>query len=221
MSEEKRYLLLRLPGLFMENSIKVQVPISVSYPALEAVLKKKMLGEFIAGPEKGSQESAYAQIQDIGMAGSQASFYDVTLKIKISIIRTVLKRDNVDLLVVASLGYDNDTQQLFVRKFNLTSKTSSGFFNTALEVLANKVAYNQIIKKARVNIKEIISKGVHKANSLLESGLELKGVKLLGAVEMVQVQDITFEPERVSLLLELQANMEAEIIDLANLLPDN
>lgn len=203
----------------MENAIKIQLPISISYPALEGVLKQQMLGEYIPKAEEGSTESPYAQILDISIEGNSSPAHTLILRIKIKVLRTVLKRDQVDLLVLAEPGYDNESQQLFVRKFKLDSRTSSGFYNTSLEVLANKVAYNQIIKKTRFNLEEIISKELKKANSLLESGLELKGAKLSGTVELVRIQDITPLPDKLSLLLELQGNLEAEIFDLISLMP--
>lgn len=203
----------------MENLIKIQLPISVTYPALEGVLKQKMLGEYIPKQEKGSTEVPYAQILDIALAGSDDNYYDVILRLKIRILRTVLKRDQADLLVKATLDYDNATQQLFVSRFKLDSKTSSGFFNTGIEVLANKVAYNQILKRTRVNLGAIISQEVKKANGLLENGLDVKGAKLTGKAEKVQVLDISPHRDRLSLSLEIQANLEADINDLISLLP--
>jgi hypothetical protein len=203
----------------MENAIRIQLPISVSYPALEEVLKEKVVGEYIPRPEEGVNEPPYARILDARIEGSSAGDYDVILRIRISILRTVLKRDQVDLLVQASLAYDNETQKLFVRKYKLDSKTSSGFFNSGLEVLANKVAYNQIIKKARFNLGDLISRELNKANGLLESGLELKGIKLLGKVERVRVQNVKAKTDGISLLLELQGNLEVRISDLLSLMP--
>ncbi|MFD3003084.1 DUF4403 family protein [Pontibacter toksunensis] len=203
----------------MESSIIVQVPISISYPALEGVLKKKMVGQPVPKPEPGVQTPPYGQILDIGISGSSTGAYDVILRIKLRILRTVLKRDQVDLYVFATLGYDNATQQLFVRKFKMNSRTSSGFYNAALEMLINNAAYNQIIKKARVNLSQIISEELNKANSRLEEGLELKGVKVLGAVQGVRVQDIIPQQDKVSLSFELQGNLELEIDDLISLMP--
>lgn len=203
----------------MENAIKIQVPISASYPALEGVLKKQMLGEYIPRQVEGENEPPYAQILGVNMAGADIAGYDIILGLRIRILRTVLKRDQVDLLVYASLAYDNTTQQLAVSKFKLDSRTNSGFFDKSLEVLANKVAYNQILKRARINLKGIISKELKKANGLLADGLELKGLKVMGAVEEVRVQDITAHPDKVSLLLELQGNLEADVFDLVSLMP--
>lgn len=205
----------------MENAIKIQVPISVSYPALEGVLKKKMLGEYIPRQVEGENEPPYAQIMGINMAGAETGDYDIILGLRIKILRTVLKRDQVDLLVYASLGFDNATQQLFVRKFKVDSRTSSGFFDKSLEVMANKVAYHQILKRARVNLQAIISRELKKANGLLTDGLKLKGLKLTGAVGEVRVQDITAQPDKLSLLFELQGNLEADIFDLVSLMPPN
>ncbi|MFD2515009.1 DUF4403 family protein [Pontibacter locisalis] len=200
----------------MENAIRIQLPVAITYPALEDVLKKQMVGEYIPRPDEGTP---YAQILDVGVAKSSAGANDIILAIKMRILRTVLKRDQVDLFVLATLDYDNEAEQLFVQKFNLESRTSSGFYNTALEVLANKVAYNQIIKKARFNLRETISKELEKANGLLDKGLELKGFKLVGKVEKVRVQEVKPIAGRVSLILEVQANLEADVFDLLSLMP--
>lgn len=203
----------------MENAIKIQVPISVSYPALESVLKKKMLGEYIPPQVEDEQEPPYGQILGISMAGADTADYDLMLGIRIRILRTILKRDQVDMLVWVSLAFDNATQQLTVRKFKLDSRTSSGFFNKSLEVLANRVAYNQILKRARVNLKQLISKELNKANGLLADGLKLKGVILTGALEEICVQDIAAGPDKLTLRIELQGNVEADVIDLISLMP--
>ncbi|MCX2741694.1 DUF4403 family protein [Pontibacter anaerobius] len=203
----------------MEDAVRIYVPVSVSYPALETVLKSQLTGEYIPKPEEGSDMLPYAQILDVGISGSNTGANEVILRIRIRILRTMLKRDNVDLYVLANLGYENATQQLFVQQFHLTSRTSSGLFNTGLEVLVNKVAYNQIIKKARVNLSQIISAEMQKANGMLSEGLEVKGVRLMGAVNEVRVQNITPLPDRVSLSVELTGNVEATVLDLTSILP--
>ncbi|GAB3204267.1 putative sterol carrier protein [Pontibacter aydingkolensis] len=203
----------------MENAISIRIPISVSYPAIEDVLKKQMVGEFIPRPEEDSQEPPYAQILDVGIAKSSTGPNDVILAVKMRVLRTMLKRDQVDLYVQATLDYDSATEQLFVQRFKLESRTSSGFYNTALEVLANKVAYNQILKKTRFDLRQIISKELEKANGMLDKGLELKGFKLIGRVEAVRVQEIALQQARATVLLEIQGDLEADIFDLLSLMP--
>ncbi|OKL39684.1 DUF4403 family protein [Pontibacter flavimaris] len=203
----------------MEDAVRIYVPVSVSYPALEGVLKSQLVGQYIPKPEEGTDEPPYAQILDVGISGSSSGTQEVILRIRIRILRTMLKRDNVDLYVLASLGYDNATQQLYVQQFHLTSRTNSGFFNTGLEVLVNKVAYSQILRKARVSLGEIISAELLKANGMLDEGLELKGIRLTGAVNEVRVQDITPLPDRVTLSVELKGNVAANVLDLSSLLP--
>ncbi|WP_266204601.1 DUF4403 family protein [Pontibacter kalidii] len=203
----------------MEDSVRVYVPVSVSYPALEGVLKNQLIGEYIPKQEEGTDAPPYAQILDVGISGSNSGPQEVILRIKIRILRTMLKRDNVDLYVLASLGYDNATQQLYVQQFHLTSRTTSGFFNTGLEVLVNKVAYSQVLRKARVNVGSIIAAELAKANGMLQEGLQLKGVKLTGAVHEVRVQDIAPLPDQVRLAVELRADVEAQVLSLVDLLP--
>ena len=86
----------------MDNPIKIQVPVNISYPALEGLLKKKMVGDYIPRQEEGMQEPPYAQILDVRIAGAAAGAYNVALKIRLRILRTMLKRDPVDLDVKAA-----------------------------------------------------------------------------------------------------------------------
>ncbi len=203
----------------MENSISINLPIAVTYGALENVLKQQFTGEVIPKPEPGKEANPYAQILDVGIAGSSGREGTIILHVQLKILRTLLKRDRVDLYVLATVGYDNERQQVFVQQFNMESKTSSSFYNKALEVLVNKVAYNQIIQRTRVSLQDIIGGQLNKVNGLLAEGLKLKGLKLLGSVNQVAVQDIALLQEKVSLNLQVQANLEADIFDLLGLMP--
>ena len=203
----------------MENPIQLNVPVSVSYAALEGVLQQQLVGTYIPKPEAGTTDPPYAQVLGVGIAGSSAGPYNLLLRVQLKILRTVLKRDKVDLYASVALAYDNASQQLYVQQFSMESRTSSGFYNTALEVLVNKVAYNQIIKKTRVDLKAIIAAELQKVNSQLAQGLELKGLKLKGAVAAVGVQDIVPQADGLSLRLQVQGELEVAVFDLAGLLP--
>ncbi|WP_242929181.1 DUF4403 family protein [Pontibacter vulgaris] len=203
----------------MDKPVQLNIPLTVSYSALEGVLRKQLVGMYIPRPEDGITDNPYAQVLDVGITGSRAGAYNVRLRVRLSILRTVLKRDKVELYASASLAYDNATQQVYVQQFSMESATSSGFYNTALEVLVNKVAYNQIIEKARIDLKPIIAKELEKVNSQLAEGMELKGLKLKGAVEAVTVQNIDAKPEGLSLRLLAQGTLEVAVYDLASLLP--
>jgi len=203
----------------MEDSVRIYVPVSITYSALEEALKNQLVGEYLPKPEENSTSAPYAQVLDVGIRGSNAGGNQVILRVKVRILRTVMKRDQVDLYVLATLQYDNASQQLYAQQFHLTSRTNSGFYNTALEVMANKVGYSQILSKARVNLGAIIDGELQKANNMLAEGLALKGIRLTGAVNEVRVQDITPLPDQVKLSVELRANVEAQVLTLTELLP--
>jgi hypothetical protein len=212
-----RYLVPKL-GL-MENPVHLIIPISVSYSALENVLQQQLIGMCIPQPEAGTAANPYAQVLDVGIAGSSAGAYNLMLRVQIRVLRTLLKRDRVDMYASVALDYDNASQQVYVRQFSMESNTSSGFYNTALEVLVNKVAYGQIIEKARIDLKTLIGTELEKVNTQLAQGLELNGLKLNGAVDAVAVQDVVPKPDGLSLLLQVQGNLEVAVHDLASFLP--
>lgn len=203
----------------MENPIQLTIPLTISYAALEGVLQQQLIGMYIPQPEEGEAANPYARVLDVGVSGSRGGGYNLLLRVQLRILRTVLKRDKVELYASVALAYNNDTQQVYVQHFSMESATSSGFYNTALEVLVNKVAYNQIIEKARVNVGEIIAKELEKVNSQLTEGMDLKGIKLKGAVTTVTVQDIEPKPDGLSLRLLAQGNLEVAVLDLASLMP--
>ncbi|MBC5773055.1 DUF4403 family protein [Pontibacter sp. KCTC 32443] len=203
----------------MDKPVQLNIPITVSYSALESVLQQQLVGMYIPRPEDGITENPYAQVLEVGITGSRAGAYNVQLRVQLRILRTVLKRDKVDIYTSVALAYDNTTQQVYVQQFSMESATTSGFYNTALEVLVNKVAYNQIIEKARIDLKSIITPELEKVNNQLAEGLELKGLKLKGAVEAVTVQDIVPKPDGLSLRVLAQGNLEVVVQDLTSFLP--
>ncbi|GHA80917.1 DUF4403 family protein [Pontibacter akesuensis] len=203
----------------MEKPIHLNIPITISYAALEGLLKQQLVGTYIPRPEEGMVANPYARISDVGVAGSAKGAYNLLLRVQLNILRTVLKRDKVDLYASVALAYDNASQQLFVQRFSMEANTSSSFYNTALEVLVNKVAYSQIIQKTRIDLSGIVAAELSKVNSQLEQGLELKGLELKGAVEAVAVQDIVPKAAGLSLRLLAQGNLEVTIYDLASLMP--
>ncbi|MEJ8756892.1 DUF4403 family protein [Pontibacter sp. H259] len=203
----------------MENPVQLDIPLTISYAALEGVLQQQLVGMYIPQPEEGTATNPYAQVLGVGITGSRAGAYNVQLRVQVKILRTVLKRDLVDIYASVALAYDNTTQQVYVQQFSMESATSSNFYNTALEVLVNKVAYNQVIEKARVDVKDIIATELEKVNTQLQDGFELKGLKLKGNVAAVTVQDIVPKPDGLSLRLQAHGNLEVAVYDLASLLP--
>lgn len=203
----------------MENTISINLPVFISYPALEAAVKKKMAGEFIKTREHTGEEVRQAQILNIAIGYSSHPAYDLVINLRISILRTLLRREAVDLQVLASLAYDNEQQLLYVSKYTVDARTQSSFYNGSLELLANNVGYGQIIKKARVSVREILAREQLKVNGLLAEGLKLKGLTLTGSVGEVMIQNLYAQPEQLSLILIVKANVEAAITDLISLMP--
>lgn len=203
----------------MESPVSISIPISVSYVALEGVLQQQLVHTYIPKPGEDATVSPYAQILEVGIIGSSAGVYNLLLRVQLKILRTVLKRDKVDLYASVALAYHNATQQLYVQQFAMESHTSSGFYNSALQVLVNKVAYNQIIEKTRIDLKPLIGAELEKLNNQLAQGLELQGLRLKGAVAAVEVQDIVPTPDGLSLRVQAQGNLQVAIHDLVSLLP--
>lgn len=204
----------------MENNIAIKVPITVSYAALERAARKKMEGEYISTKDGAGEETRHAQIHSLAIAPSNQAGYNLVINLKLSVLRTLLKRDRVDLQVQAALGYDNDRQFLFLSKYKVDARTSSSFYNASLEVLANNVVQSQVLKKAKVDLRQIIDRELGKVNSRLEAGMEaVKGVVLAGMVDSVRVQGIATRPEGVSMLLLMSGRLAVEILDLDGLMP--
>lgn len=200
--------------------ISVHVPVTVSYPALEAAARKKMLGQSLP-PADGRGEDPYARVLDLRLAPSTSPGYELIVKLKLDILRTFFKREGVDLLVLVGLGYDNDRQLLFVRSYKVDARTQSRIYNASLEVLANKAGYDQILKKTRFKVGDIIAREVQKINDKLAPGLGIKGLVLNGALHQLKVYDISAQQEGMRFSVGLEGNLVAEVHDLLSLMPEN
>ncbi|MHA6249919.1 DUF4403 family protein [Pontibacter sp. CAU 1760] len=205
--------------VLMESPINIHLPITISYPALEGVLQKQAVGQYIPKPEAGVDSQPYAKILGVEMTGHATGGYNVVLWVKLKILRTVLKRDEVNLQILATVGYDNAAQNLYVRQFKLSSMTSSSFYNTALEVLANKVAYSQIVSKSQVYLNDILAAEMKRVNGMLAEGVALKGASLQGEVKELSILDVVPQPQHVSLSLKLEGNLQVHIKDLLSVMP--
>jgi hypothetical protein len=200
--------------------ISLHLPITLTYPALEAAARKKMLGEALP-PASSRGEEPYARLVDLRMAPSSSPGWELIVKLKLDILRTFFKREGVDLLVLVALGYDNGRQLLYVRDYKVDARTGSRIYNTSLEVLANKAGYDKILKKTRFAIGDIIARELHKINDKLAAGMALKGLVVSGSLELLRVEDMEARPEGLQLNLRLQGQLQAQVLDLLSLMPEN
>jgi hypothetical protein len=204
----------------MDNHhIKIRVPVSIPYTSLEEALRLKMVGEYISAKDDSGEEVKYAQILGVSLFNSSLKSYDITVALRLKVLRTLFKRDSVDIYVHAAVGYDNSRQQLFLSRYNMDVRTQSSFYNTGLEVLANTIASNKILDKSRFDVGGKIAEQVAKINGQLETGLEVKGLRLKGAVAGVNVQDIQLQETSITLLVIVSADVEVEVLDLLSLIP--
>lgn len=197
----------------------IRVPIQVPYTSLEQAMRLKMVGEYISAKDDSGEEVKYAQILGVSLFNSSLKNYDITLALRLKVLRTLFKKDSVDIYVHAAMGYDNSRQQLFLSRYNMDVRTQSSFYNTGLEVLANTIASNKIMGKSRVDLGAKIGEQVGKINGMLETGMEVKGLKLTGAVASVAVQDILLQENSLSLEVMLGADVAVEVTDLTSLIP--
>ncbi|AHM62280.1 hypothetical protein D770_20155 [Flammeovirgaceae bacterium 311] len=201
------------------HNIRIRVPISVPYASLEEAIRLKMVGEYISAKDDSGAEVKYAQILGVSLFNSSLKNYDLTLALRLKVLRTLFKKDSVDIYVHAAMGYDNSRQELFLSRYNMDVRTQSSFYNTGLEVLANTIANSKIMGKSRVNLGAKIGEQVRKINSQLETGLDVKGLKLTGTVASVEVQNIMLQEASLSLVVIVSADVEVQVIDLTSLLP--
>ncbi|WP_224997817.1 DUF4403 family protein [Cesiribacter sp. SM1] len=201
------------------HNINIRIPVRISYASLEEALRLKLVGEYISAKDDSGEEVKYAQVLGVSLFNSNVKSYDITVALRLKVLRTLFKRDSVDIYVHAAMGYDNGRQQLFLSRYNLDVRTSSSFYNAGLEVLANTIASNKILGKTRLDLGAKITEQVQKVNGQLETGLEVKGLRLTGAVSTVNVQDLMLQASGVSLQLIVSADVDVEVVDLLSLIP--
>lgn len=199
----------------LKEGIRFQVPVKISYEALEGFLRKKLVGEHISTEENG-ETTKYATILDVDLARSLRQGYDLAVDVKFKTLTTLFKNKEGSILVDAALDFDPNLQQLSVKDYTFDVESNSWLFSNSLETLVGTFFRDKIKKKMNFDFKPLIQEQLVEINNKLETAIApAEGITISGFVSGFRVVQL-LPGERVLLaIVELEGSglVEVEKID--------
>lgn len=195
-----------------ENNVILSLPVSITYAALEEIIRKKAIGEIIKVEKEDGKVTSYAQVLDVSFQHSIEDNYDLLFDIKFKTLTTVFKNQVARVLLDVSLNYDANEQVIRVQDYKLDVKSNNWFMNNTLEAVANKFIYGKLKKKMKFDLKQEIDKRIPEINQKLEEPLEvMQGVNLFGQVDKFSVGAIIPKTDHFLVLLNLNGNAVVDV----------
>jgi len=192
--------------LLDEDNIKLNLPVKISYRVLEDVLQKKLVGEQIGMEDSRGTVKNYAEVLGANLGKSQKPNFDLTLNLKLKTLTTLFKNKEVTLLVHIAIGFDEVSQVLDVKEYDLEGQSKSWLMDNSLETIANTLIYKKIKNKMKLDLKPHIEEQLSNINQKLGDEMETApGVFLSGNVNILKVAEIIPGDSLLLIILEIGA----------------
>lgn len=188
----------------LDSAVQINLPLNISYTAINSILSKQLKGKILRGGKNNNKR--YAKIRSVTVKGSKEPDYDLIVGLNCDVLRTLFRRNDLNVFLHVKFNYDEEKGSLEVKKYQVDSKTRSALFNTALESLANHIAYRKVIQKLHLDVHKKIEGASEKINTPLKNGIEIHdGITLKGRLDKVSLSGLQAQPDRLSILFTLSA----------------
>lgn len=199
----------------LQDNINIRVPIKIGYPVLESVLRKKMRGEYIKTESENGKTTNYAEVLDVTLQRSPERDYDLAVELKFRTLTSLFRNKEGNLLIFASLNFDEHKQLLSVKDYKLKVDSNSWLLDKSFQVIANSFVYDRIKSKMKFNFLPLIEKQLLSINEKLENPLEaVEGVNLSGFLNDFSISQIISGDEMLLAIVEIEATA---FIDIKNI----
>ncbi|APG61030.1 hypothetical protein LPB144_11710 [Christiangramia salexigens] len=206
---------MRMENESLQQNIKVILPLSVKYAAIDKLLREKLTGEIIKKEDKAGEGSNYAQILDVTLEKSHKNNFDVQLNIKFQFLTTFFKNREADAEIHAVIQLDPSKQRLFIKDYSVVSDTNNWLADKLLQGVVNTWMYKRIKSKMTFDLDSFLSKNLDSINKQLENKLEVKtGTYVLGNLESIKLVEILAAETHLQLALNIKGHSEIEIDEI-------
>lgn len=195
----------------LQEDIRFQIPVKIAYKALEALLRKKLVGEHIT-TENNGEVTKYATILDLHLARSHREGYDLAVDVKFRTLTTLFRNKEGNILLDAALDFDPAAQQLSVKNYTFDVDSSSWLLSNSLETLAGSFFRDKIRKKMKFDFRPLIQEQLGNINKKLESTIEpVEGISISGFVSGFKVLQLLPGEQMLLAIVELEGKALVEV----------
>jgi len=201
-------------GKSFDDNIEIKLPIRIEAKAVEALIRKKAIGENIKS-EKDGETTNYAEILDVHLKKSEDPDFDLALDLKLRTLTKLFKNKEVDLRVYLSLGFSEEEQQMFIQDYKIDGETDNWLVDKFIQTMANNVMYSKVKDKMNFNIGPLVEKQLLELNEKLKNKLEAReGIFILGALNTIKVSNLTMDEVHFYLDILVKGSALVEITKL-------
>lgn len=198
------------------QNIIVNLPVNITYTAIENILREKIVGEIIKTEDDNGKISRYAQILDISIDSSEDTNYDLVLDVRFQTLTSLFKNKEGKILLYLSISFVESTQEIYVADFKLKGNTGSWLMNNSLEAMANTLLRGKLMKKMQFDFKPLIDEKILELNKKMDEPYEVyKGINLFGKIENFSVKKILPKPLNVLVLVKVTANAVVDVEEIS------
>ena len=204
----------------LQDDIRFQIPVKISYTALEGFLRQQLVGEHISTTGENGEETKYATFLDVDLAKSHVEGYDLAVDVKFKTLTTFFRNKEGSILLDVSLHFEPGSQKLSVKDYKFDVESSSWLLNNSLETLAGTFFRDKIKKRMNFDFRPLIAEQLGNINKKLESSIEpAEGVSLSGFVTDFRILQLLPGEKVLLAIVEVQGRMLVEVnkIDIGNM----
>ena len=195
----------------MNEKINLRLPVKISYSALEAYLRKELVGKKFQKDEGKD----FAEVLGISLEGSKLEDFDLQADVDARMLSSIFKNRNVRVVVDIALDFQRNTQVVSVRDFRVDIKSRSWLVDNALEAVVNAFLYDRLKKRMQFDLRDLIKGKLSEINTKLESPQQATdGIAFSGFVEAFRLVDL-FPGKKVLLaVVEVEARALIDIQEI-------
>lgn len=195
----------------MNEKINLRLPVKISYSALEAYLRKELVGKRFQKDEGKD----FAEVLDISLESSKLEDFDLLADVDARMLSSIFKNRNVRVVVDIALDFQRNTQVVSVRDFRVDIKSRSWLVDNALEAVVNAFLYDRLKKRMQFDLRDLIKGKLSEINTKLESPQQATdGIAFSGFVEAFRLVDL-FPGKKVLLaVVEVEARALIDIQEI-------
>lgn|SRR5690554_1652823 len=195
----------------MNEKINLRLPVKISYSALEAYLRKELVGKKFQKDEGKD----FAEVLGISLEGSKLEDFDLQADIDALMLSSIFKNRRVRVVVDIALDFQRNTQVVSVRDFRVDIKSKSWLVDNALEAVVNAFLYDRLKKRMQFDLRDLIKGKLSEINTKLESPQQAtEGISFSGFVEAFRLVDL-FPGKKVLLaVVEVEARALIDIQEI-------
>ncbi|MFC4094864.1 DUF4403 family protein [Euzebyella saccharophila] len=206
-NSEKPLPRLKVVDSINEKNINFGTIAKVPYSYINDLLSKKIEDEWIIADDSKGEKKEYFEITELELLGGNKAPMNLLLRAKATVLTSLLKNRVIYLYFNCNLQYNEKEKKIFIKEYELNTKTKGFLLDNFIDALANKLLYQRILNKLEFNLQSELNKVVGEFNNELMSGKEISdGVSVKGKMDFVSINQ--FQPVKDGIILTVNAKAD-------------